>query len=474
MVVRYAIIVLAVAALLALGLNEKISNQKNVQKLKIRVNVNGIRGKSTATRMITSILHEAGYATVGKTTGSAARFITPDTGMEREIIRKPEGANINEQIRTIRAAVEYGAEALVCECMAVRPEYQDVYQNQMFMANITVIVNVLEDHMDLMGPTLDEVARAFSRTIPHNGILITVPGSYTDFFERVAKSQNTKVFYADNKKIPEGFLEKFEYLLFPDNISIGLAFAEALGIDSETALRGMLKASPDPGALRITYLDKEIWNNSVFVNGFAANEPASSLKIWATIKTKPELPLKNPIIIFNGRPDRVDRTRQFVKDFFPHIEDVTLIGMGQSIHSLQQAYDRGNFPGVDEYINWEDQTPEFIVDNLQKMMKNRLLFGVGNIHGDGDELIKRLLSLPAAGSQKVQEIRTSRKTRKAKTTQTTEAQEILALFLEGCSEEEVYARLRCRMKDILEIKSKYESALKEIEVRPSDEADDAV
>jgi poly-gamma-glutamate synthase PgsB/CapB len=105
--------------LLTLGAYEKNKNKKNVNKLKIRVNVNGTRGKSTATRMITSILQEAGYATAGKTTGTNARYITPITGLEREIKRKPEGPNIKEQMKTIRYAVKDGADALVCECMAV-------------------------------------------------------------------------------------------------------------------------------------------------------------------------------------------------------------------------------------------------------------------------------------------------------------------------------------------------------------------
>ncbi|MBQ5468103.1 MAG: poly-gamma-glutamate synthase PgsB, partial [Oscillospiraceae bacterium] len=54
---------------------EKRRNERNLKKLKIRVNVNGIRGKSTITRLITRILQEAGYHVVGKTTGTAARMI---------------------------------------------------------------------------------------------------------------------------------------------------------------------------------------------------------------------------------------------------------------------------------------------------------------------------------------------------------------------------------------------------------------
>lgn len=69
-----------------------------------------------------------------------------------------------------------GADALVSECMAVNPDYQIVFQEKLLQANIGVIVNVLEDHMDVMGYTLDEVAEAFTATIPHNGHLIISQG----------------------------------------------------------------------------------------------------------------------------------------------------------------------------------------------------------------------------------------------------------------------------------------------------------
>jgi poly-gamma-glutamate synthase PgsB/CapB len=382
---------LPVSSLLILGVYEKRRNKKNVEKLKIRVNVNGIRGKSTATRLIAGILQEAGYSTIGKTTGSAARYITQATGVERELKRKPEGPNIKEQMKTIMCAARDGADALVCECMAVRPEYQDVYQNHMFMANVTVIVNVLEDHMDVMGPTLDEVVRAFSRTIPYNGHLITVKNSYADFFARVAKERNTKITFADTDEIPEGYIDEFSYLLFPDNIALGLAVAKALKISKKVALTGMLKAAPDPGALCISYLDEVNWHGSIFVNGFAANEPKSSLKIWELIQKMSDLPLENPIVVFNGRPDRVDRTRQFIKDFFPHLEGVTLVVMGQGIKSVQKSMNEGCFPGVLEYVHLENASPQKVIGTLQGMMKNRLLFGVGNLHGDAHDLIDALL-----------------------------------------------------------------------------------
>ena len=55
----------------------------------------------------------------------------------------------------------------------------------------------------------------------------------------------------DKEQIPESYLRKFDYLVFPDNVAIVLGIAQAVGIDSETALEGMLNAPADPGAVRL-------------------------------------------------------------------------------------------------------------------------------------------------------------------------------------------------------------------------------
>ena len=39
---------------------------KRLDSIPVRVNVNGIRGKSTVTRLITGVVQEAEYKTVGK------------------------------------------------------------------------------------------------------------------------------------------------------------------------------------------------------------------------------------------------------------------------------------------------------------------------------------------------------------------------------------------------------------------------
>lgn len=217
------LIPIAVIALFLLGIIEKKKHQENVNAIPIRININGIRGKSTVTRLVTGILVEAGYKTVGKTTGTDARLIYWDTEKEKPIIRKPQGPNINEQKDVVKEAADRGAEALVSECMAVNPDYQITFQDEWMQGNIGVIVNVLEDHMDVMGPTLDEVAEVFTATIPHNGYLIVSDDNYVEYFTRKAQERNTKVIVADTSRISESFLREFDYMVFPRKCSTGVS-----------------------------------------------------------------------------------------------------------------------------------------------------------------------------------------------------------------------------------------------------------
>lgn len=396
--------VFLLAVLIILGVIEKKHNDSNLRKLKITVNVNGIRGKSTATRLITSILWEAGYRAVGKTTGTAARMMYWDQDEEEEVIRRPHGITISEQIKVIDKAVKCGANALVCECMAVRPDYQHVYQHDIIHANLTVITNVLEDHLDEMGPTTEQIAWAFADTIPYNGSVV-VPGGndeFKEYFIRVARERNTKVFEADDSKISNEFLSQFDYELFPRNCSVAFAAAKALGIDEETAKRGMLKAHADPGALRIYEL-KHGDDDFVLANAFAANEPSSSLDIYHIVCSRYKEYENNPIILMNCRPDRVDRTKQFVIDFFPKIPGATLIGIGQSTGFIKSAWRKGKLKNIEEYIDLDRMPVETVIKRISPMLNGRAVICVGNIHGIGKPTLDALLSyggyLPAVSGE---------------------------------------------------------------------------
>ncbi|MFS0788298.1 poly-gamma-glutamate synthase PgsB [Shouchella sp. 1P09AA] len=384
----YFMILVPLALLLGLGFREKRRHRKHIDSIPIRVNVNGIRGKSTVTRLITGVIKESGKRTIGKTTGTSARMIYWDTPEEKPIVRRLEGPNIREQRVVVEEAAQRGAEVLVSECMAVNPDYQITYQDEMVQANVGVIVNVLEDHMDVMGPTLDQVAEAFTSTIPYGGHLIITEGPYEHYYKEIARERNTKVIVADNTRISESFLKKFEYMVFPDNASLALAVAEAVGINEATAFKGMLNAPPDPGAMRIIPMDDQANQTSFFVNGFAANDATSTLNIWERVKLL-GYPTEEPVIIMNCREDRVDRTEQFANDVLPYMKANKLLVIGESVQPVVNAFNEGKLP-ANELVNFEGYAVEDVYRYLVDMMDATTIYGVGNIHGAAEPLIEKL------------------------------------------------------------------------------------
>lgn len=363
---------------LVFGIIEKKQHNNRLKNIPIRININGIRGKSTITRLIYSVLRENEYHVVGKTTGTDARMLYWYTDAEEPIIRKPQGANIGEQREIIKKVVKHKADALVNECMAVNPDYQITFQNDLVKANVGVIVNVMEDHMDVLGPTLDEVAEAFTATIPVNGKLVVMKDQYTSYFAKEAKKRDTELIVVDKDEISESYLRKFNYLVFPDNVAIALGVARAIGIEDNIAYQGMLNAPPDSGAIEIKYIKA---NNStnVFVNAFAANEPQSSKAILEKVESY-NYPYKKKVIILNCRSDRVDRTRQFVENFIKDVEFDTLICIGKSTKMVSDLME--TLPNKN-YINLEGAHIEEIKHNVYKKMNEALIFCIGNIHGPG-------------------------------------------------------------------------------------------
>ncbi|MDN6259487.1 MAG: poly-gamma-glutamate synthase PgsB, partial [Corynebacterium sp.] len=145
-----------------------------MDSLDINVHVNGIRGKSTVTRMIGGVLREAGKTTISKTTGTYACVIDSQAG--EHPIKRTGPANINEQYRFLAEWID-GAddpvEALVVECMAVKPKYQSLCQDVILRSPITVLTNVRLDHQEDMGDTLEEIAASLCSTVPQGGLVIT-------------------------------------------------------------------------------------------------------------------------------------------------------------------------------------------------------------------------------------------------------------------------------------------------------------
>ena len=233
-----ALILLLLAVCLALLILEDRQVRRDRSELVHVVYVNGIRGKSTVTRMIDGGLRAGGWKVFCKTTGTVPMVIGVD-GTARPLVRRGR-ANISEQVRVLHRAVREGAQILVIECMAVDPALQAVSQHRMVRADIGVITNVRLDHTAEMGPTLEEICDSLSNTIPWNGTLFTADGAFLDQLRTNGRRKNCRVELAQ----PDSGLPDFD---FPENVALALAVCREIGVDRNRALEGILRYQPEIG-----------------------------------------------------------------------------------------------------------------------------------------------------------------------------------------------------------------------------------
>ena len=368
------------------GIIEQISHQKRVNSIPIRIHVNGTRGKSTTTRLIAAGLREAGFKVLAKTTGTLPRLILED-GSEIPVRRKGN-ANIIEQLRIFKEAAKRKINVLVVECMAISPELQWVSEHKMVKSHIGVITNVREDHLEDVGPGLNNMAESLKLTIPQKGVLVTAEKGYFPLFKEQADKLKTKIIWADPDDVSDRTINKFNYMNFKENVSIALRVNKLLGVKEDIALRGMLKANPDPGALKILKLVKE-GKIIFFVNAFAANDRSSTLLIWKNVKKIFDLSNLPVIGIINSREDRVLRSIEFSRILAADIILSKIILVGPLNKLVERALLKLKV-STDKIINLGRLTDaEKVIEVALQFTNNKvILIGFGNTKGTGQNLIE--------------------------------------------------------------------------------------
>ncbi|MET7939444.1 poly-gamma-glutamate synthase PgsB [Streptomyces sp. NPDC005302] len=392
MLFLYTVLMVCCAILLVAGIVEQRRHFTNLDNIPTRVLVNGIRGKSSITRLCAGALRGGGLATVAKTTGTAARFIHPDA-TEEPVYRKFGIANVVEQIGIVRRAAAYNPDALVIECMAVMPALQEINQSKLIRSTIGVLCNVREDHLAEMGPTLDDVARSLSRSMPEGGICVTAEQERFAILQEEADSRDCKLIYADPETVSDEELRGFSWFTFKENVAIALTVAELLGVERETALQGMYDAPPDPGVLSVERYVTEDGKKVRFANVFAANDPESTLM---NINQLLDLgAIHRPLnVVINCRPDRVERNGQ-MGEIIPELDPDKVFVIG---HPAKSAIDAmpAEYRSRAVDLGGDRRDPEeFMRRLLAELGPDSSLVAIGNIHGQGEHLLEHLAELPA-------------------------------------------------------------------------------
>jgi len=372
------------AGLTVYGVVETRRHDRNIARIPVRVHVNGTRGKSSVTRLIAGGLRASGRRTFAKTTGTMARMILPD-GSEVDVYRVGR-PNLIEQTRIVRRALEERAEALVIECMAVSPELQPISELKLVKSTIGVITNVRPDHLDVMGPTVDDVARALSQTLPRSGHAFTAERERVHILEAVARERGSVLHVSDAGDVFEADLAGFSYFEHAENVALALAVCGHLGVERAVALRGMQEATPDPGVLRrytVRSGDKEV----EFVNAFAANDPDSTYLIWQRLGLDRATPGLRRIVLANCRGDRLQRSGQIAELVASRLpaDHVVLTGEGTALVALQavsKGLDRERISDLG------GMSAERVYERILNLVEGRgVVVGIGNIVGLGQEIV---------------------------------------------------------------------------------------
>jgi len=381
----------AVPALAALGaaVVEARRHRRHLESIPQRIHVNGTRGKSSVVRLVVAGLRAGGLRVVGKTTGSAARVLLPDGGeVDPRGGRRP---SLREYEHAASLAARARADALVVECMAVRPELQRVAEQRLMRSTIGVLTGAGTDHLGVMGDSLHEITEALAGTIPAGGVLVTPGPSVPHAWAARAAERGTRVCPVvpdPGLPLPGGYIE------WPENVAIALEVCRIVGIDRMTALAGMASVRPDPGALRVWRArrrggttgrrDPDYW----LVGAFGANDPVSTGRLVARVRRQFGLIGVSMAGILNTRADRGERTLQWCRALLSdefHVDRLVITGPHASAAARllgRRGWGRGNV------LACVGTSPAVITQSAAEGATGALMIvGMGNVAGPGAALL---------------------------------------------------------------------------------------
>ncbi|NLB91078.1 MAG: poly-gamma-glutamate synthase PgsB [Clostridiales bacterium] len=286
------VVIILFCLLLLLGFAEKYFHARFLHQIPLRILVNGTRGKTTVTRMVASLLNEQGIKTYAKTTGSDAKRIFPD-GSERSY-RKRKFPTMMEQLPFVRLAAKNQAQAIVVECMALRPENQFMMADTFIEPHYVLMTNAYIDHIEEIGATQEETVQTLALSIPSSATVITGEKAFKPYGSRVLLPQEP----VDIRDFSDA-----DYPIFEENLQLVFTLAKEMNIAHDTVVQGILHAKPDIGMIEHFTLGA-----CTLTNAFAVNDPENFFKLLTLLGEKAPY-----CLLFNHRQDRGYRLKAFSK-----------------------------------------------------------------------------------------------------------------------------------------------------------------
>jgi poly-gamma-glutamate synthase PgsB/CapB len=345
-------------------------HRRALRSIPVRIHVAGTRGKSTTTRLIAAALRASGRRVVAKTTGSEPRLILPD-GRE-EIWPRRGPASIREQMRFVKRAAQLGADTIVVECMAIRPELVFASERHLIKATTTVITNARADHLEDIGESQEASAQALTWSICANGQLVMTTEAASRSLLQRAKACGTSGTVVDTTGLNPIAADR----------ALAMAVATAHSVPAAIAERAMDAAALDPGNFHertLTIDGKPVR----FANAFSCNDVDSLKLLWSTVDTG-----ERPVVLLNARRDRPLRTQRFLAFLTAQVPMPLLFVVGDPL-AIRLARRAGFGPEAVRQLR--ARLPDGALRELAASVSSGgVIWGVGNYQGFGARLTAEL------------------------------------------------------------------------------------
>jgi len=285
---------------------ERYLHERNLRRIPLRITVSGTRGKTTVVRMLASVMREAGYRVMAKTTGSEARYILPD-GSEEPVTRRGR-VTIMEQKKLVARAARLSSNCLIAEIMSIRPENHRVETRTLLRPGITILTNFRADHLNVAGPQAEEIARLHTNDLNPGSKLIIPSSEINEIILQGAGKARVEVIEGIHApSLPDRWGEPIS-----EHVELVRTAGRELGIPEATIEAGIIRARMDIGRPRIFRIggrESPVW----MVSTFAANEPQSTGILMNRVMAIPALAEARPVGLLCLRRDRPERSQQWLR-----------------------------------------------------------------------------------------------------------------------------------------------------------------
>ena len=278
----------------------EIYHRQCVRRVPHRFLVWGVRGKSTAVRLLHTGLRAGGVQTMGRVTGDQPLLILPD-GSEAAVARLGP-ANIREMRRSARRVAALNCEALCFENMAIRPELARAVATKCVEPTTILFTFDGLDHGEVYPENNEERAALFADTFPKNSRVVLCE-SDRNIYLIDALTERGLAF-----SIPE-ILD--EVLLHPHMRA--LAGAVITLLEQSDLLKNKKKqiAAITQRAEELQRIRTAVHEGRRLIDLLSINDPDSVRDLIHSLKNRGLLP-RTFSIIFAHRRDRPERLKSFV------------------------------------------------------------------------------------------------------------------------------------------------------------------